>query len=163
MQVVTGATGHLGNALVRSLMAQGMTGVRAVTGLSGRNVSLCDLDVETVQADVLDYGSLLTAFRGAAVVYHVAGVVSIEPRGLERLRPVNVEGTRNVLTACREAGVGRLVYASSVHALVEPPRGTPLDESCALDPDSVRGPYAKTKAEATQLVLAAAREGLDVV
>jgi len=163
MIVVTGATGHLGNVLVRSLVAQGETTVRAVTGRSGRTESLAGLDVEMVEAGLHDYDSLLRAFRGATVVYHVAGVVSIETKGLDRLRVVNVEGTRNVLAACREAGVGRLVYTSSIHALVEPPAGVCLDESFAIDPEGVRGPYARTKAEATRLVFAAADDGLATV
>ena len=163
MIVVTGATGHVGNVLVRSLVAQGATGVRALVGPSGQTASLAGLDVETVEADVRDCESLVRVFRGAEVVYHVAGIVSIETTGLERLRVANVEGTRNVLAACREAGVGRLVYTSSVHALVEPPHGTCLDENFSIDPEGVRGPYARTKAEATRLVLAAAQEGLDTV
>lgn len=163
MIVVTGATGHVGNVLVRTLVAQGATGVRALVGPSGQTASLSGLDVETVEADIRDHESLLRAFRGAEVVYHTAGIVSIAAAGLERLRVTNVEGTRNVLAACRKAGVGRLVYTSSVHALVEPPHGTCLDESYSVDPAGVRGPYARTKAEATCLVLAAAQEGLDAV
>ncbi len=163
MKVVTGATGQLGNALVRGLVAQGVPGVRALVGPSRRTASLTGLDVETVEADVRHYESLLRAFRGAEVVYHVAGIVSIASTGLKHLRLTNVEGTRNVLTACREARVGRLIYTSSVHALVEPPGGTRLDETFPIDPAGVRGPYAKSKAEATRLVFAAAGEGLDAV
>ena len=163
MRVVTGATGHVGNALLRGLVAQGAPRVRALVGPSRRTTSLAGLDVEMVEADMRAYESLVRAFRGAEVVYHAAGIVSISSRGLKRLRVTNVEGTRNVLAACREAGVGRLVYTSSVHALVEPPGGTYLDETFPVDPSGVRGPYAKTKAEATRLVFAAAREGLDAV
>lgn len=163
MIVVTGATGHVGNVLVRSLVARGAKDVRALVGPSGRIDSLAGLDVRTSAADVRDYQSLLRAFRGAEIVYHTAGIVSIAGRGSERLRLTNVEGTRNVLAACREAGVGRLLYTSSVHALVEPPPGVCLDEGSPVDPAGVRGPYARTKAEATLLVLAAAHEGLDAV
>jgi len=163
MIVVTGATGHVGNALVRSLVAQGARGVRALVGPSRQTASLAGLDVDMVEADVRVYESLRQAFCGAEVVYHAAGIVSITTGGLERLRLTNVEGTRNVLAACRETGVGRLVYTSSVHALVEPPPGTYLDETAPVDPAGVRSPYDKTKAEATRLVFAAAREGLDAV
>lgn len=163
VQVVTGATGYVGNALVRALLAQDVSGVRALVGPSRNTAALAGLEVETVEADVRSYDSLLPAFRGAEIVYHTAGLVSIGTRGLDRLRAVNVEGTRNVLHACRAAGVGRMVYTSSVHALVEPPRGALLDETFPVDPASVRGPYAKSKAEATRLVMAAASEGLDAV
>jgi len=161
--VVTGATGHVGSVLVRGLLTAGYTGVRALVGPSGRVDALAGLDVETARADVRDHDSLLRVFAGAETVFHTAGIVSIGSRGLERLRATNVEGTRNVLAACREAGVGRLVYTSTVHALAEPARGIALDEEAPLDPAGVRGPYAKSKAEATRLVFAAAAEGLDAV
>lgn len=163
MIVVTGGTGHLGNVVLRQLADDRADGLRA-TLRSGRSpASLEGLDVEVVQADVLDEDSLVRAFRGAETVYHLAGIVSIATRGSKLLRATNVEGTRNVIAACRRTGVGRLVYASSVHALVEPPRGTPLVESAMLDPSQVIGPYARTKAEATRLVLEAAGQDLDAV
>lgn len=163
MIVVTGATGHAGNVLVRSLAAEGAAGLRAVVAPGRSIVSIADLDVEVIEADVRRYDSLVQAFRGADVVFHLAGIVSIAGGGTKRLRETNVAGTRNVLAACREAGVGRLVYTSSVHAFVEWPWGTCLEETNTIDPIRVRGPYAKTKAEATLLVLAAARGGLDAV
>lgn len=161
--VVTGATGHVGNALVRGLVADGATGVYALVRPGRGTAAIADLDIEVIEGDVRSYDSLLQAFRGAEVVFHLAGIVSIATRGLERLRETNVGGTRNVLAACRDAGVGRLVYTSSVHAFVEPPRGTCLDENSPIDPALVCGTYAKTKAEATLLVLDAAKEGLDAV
>ena len=163
MIVVTGAAGLVGNVLLRTLVDDGATGLRAVVRPGGRRDSIADLDVEVVEADVRDRDALAAAFRGAEVVYHTAGTVSIARGGLERLREANVEGTRAVVSASKEAGVGRLVYTSSVHAFVEAPWGTCLDEAGAVDPADVRGAYAKAKAEATLLVLDAAREGLDAV
>lgn len=163
MIAVTGAAGLLGNVLLRELLAGGATGLRAVVRPGGSRAGVAGLDVEMMEADVGDHNTLVRAFRGAAVVYHVAGMVSIARGGLERLRQINVEGTRTVIAACRTAGVGRLVYTSSVHALVEPPRGACLTEEAPIDPARSRGAYDKTKAEATLLVLEAAREGLDAV
>ncbi len=163
MQVVTGATGFVGNALVRALLAQHVAGVRALVGPSRSTVSLGGLDVERVEADVRSYASLVRAFRGAEIVYHTAGLVSIGTGGLKKLRATNVQGTRNVLRACRTAGVSRVIHTSSVHGLLEPPHGTTLDETFPVDPASVRGPYARSKAEATRLVVEAAAEELDTV
>ncbi len=163
MIVVTGGTGHLGNALTRALVAGGATEVRALVRRGRSAASIADLNVRITEADVRDRDSLLRAFRGADVVYHAAGIVSIGGRGFQRLHETNVEGTRNVIAACLEAGVRRLAYTSSVHAFVEPPSGTYLEESHDIDPARVRGPYAKTKAEATRLVLQAAKEGMDAV
>lgn len=163
MIVVTGATGHVGNVLLRELAAHGAAHLRAVLKPGESSARLENLDVQTVEADMREYNALLTAFEGADVVFHLAGIVSIGSTGMARLREVNVEGTRNVIAACRAANVRRLIYTSSVHAFVELPAGTCLDETTAIDPDRVHGPYATTKAEATLLVFAAAREGLDAV
>ena len=163
MIVVTGGTGHVGNVLLRHLAAQGTTGVHVLVRSTSNTAPIAGLDVRLVEGDVCDYESLVTAFRGADVVYHLAGIVSISGGGYERLRKANVEGTRNVLAACRDAGVGRLVYASSVHAFVRLPHGTCLTEETPIDPTQAHGVYDRTKAEATLLVLEAAKQGLDVV
>lgn len=171
MIVVTGATGLVGNALLRRLAAireDGVTGplagpVRTIVRRGSNASSIAGLGVEVVEGDTRDLDSLVAAFRGADVVFHLAGFISIGRDTLESLRAVNVAGTKNVLEACRVAGIRRLVYASSIHAFVEPPMGTCTTESTPIDPERARGAYAKTKAEATQLVLAAARQGLDVV
>ncbi len=163
MIVVTGATGYVGNVLLRSLAAEGETGLRALVRPGRSTAAIADLDVELVEGDILDYDSLVAAFRGADVVFHTAGVVSITSGGYKKLHETNVVGTRNILAACREAGVGRLVYTSSVHAFVPPPMGTCLTENGAIDPGQARGAYDRTKAEATLLVQKAAQEGLDAV
>ncbi|MBN1322034.1 MAG: NAD-dependent epimerase/dehydratase family protein [Thermoleophilia bacterium] len=163
MIVVTGATGLVGNVLLHSLAVEGATGLRAVVRRGSNTAVLSDLDVEIAEGDVLDYDSLVRAFHGAEIVYHLAGTVSIASGGYKGLRETNVDGTRNVLAACREAGVGRLVYASSVHAFVRQPHGTCLTETVAVDPDQAHGSYDRTKAEATGLVLQATQEGLDAV
>ncbi len=76
MDLVTGAAGHLGNLLVRELLAQGRR-VRALV-LRGEPLrSLSGLDVELVEGNVLDVDSLQQAMRGVEVVYHLAGVISI--------------------------------------------------------------------------------------
>ena len=74
-----------------------------------------------------------------------------------------MEGTRNVLALCRQYGVRRLVYVSSVHAIAQDPDGGVLREISSFSPDAVAGSYAKTKAEATRDVLDAAAAGLDAV
>lgn len=162
MVVVTGATGHLGNVLCRELLARGKK-VRAFV-LPGDDVTpLADLDVEVVYGDILDMSDLIKAFEGAEWVFHLAALVSIEPGKKKILHKVNVTGTQNVITACREAGVGRLIYTSSIHALVEPPAGELIDETAEWDVEGTMGEYNKTKALASVAVRQATRNGLDAV
>jgi dihydroflavonol-4-reductase len=163
MVVVTGATGHIGNVLTRRLTAQGQA-VRALVMPDDDLRPLSGLDVEIVSGDVTDLASLESAFTGADIVFHLAGIVTIMSGMARVLERVNVGGVRNVAAACRAAGVRRLVYTSSVHAIAEPPQGTAIDESQPFDPNRVLGDYARSKARATLLLLdEVAKGGLDAV
>ena len=163
MLVVTGATGHIGNMLVRKLITTGKK-VRAVVPPFDRPDSIKDLDVELVYADVRDMPALLSAFKGAEYVYHLAGIVSIGSGQSRLLNDVNVNGTKNVIDACMQIGVKRLLYVSSIHAFTEPPHGVPIIETKEFDPSTVLGYYAQSKAAATREVLQAVRtRDLDAV
>jgi len=162
MVVVTGATGHIGNALVRQLIAEGQK-VRALVMLFEDIGPIKSLDVEIRYGDVRDMNSLVEAFKGAEYVYHLAGIVSISTGKRRLLQAVNVIGTKNVVEACIRQHVRRLVYVSSIHAFEEPPHGTPIVETKEFDPSRVSGQYAKSKAAATLQVLHGIEKGLDAV
>jgi len=159
---VTGATGHLGNVLVRELLRRGKR-VRALVEPGDEARALAGLDVEEVRGDVLRPETLPAAFEGVDVFFHLAGVVSISSLDIELVRTVNVDGTRNVVQAARQAGVRRLVYTSSVHALTEPGTGGVLTEEAGYDPARAPGDYGKAKAAASRIVLDAVRDGMDAV
>jgi len=163
MIVVTGATGHIGNVLVRELLGRGQA-VRALVLPSDELRPLAGLDVEIIYGDVTDITSLKSAFTGADIVFHLAGIVTIMPGMARVLERVNVGGMRNVAAACRAAGIRRLVYTSSIHAVAEPPHGTVIDESQPFDPNRVLGDYARSKARATLFLLDEVHKGgLDAV
>jgi dihydroflavonol-4-reductase len=163
MIVVTGATGHIGNVLVRELITRQQR-VRTLVLPGDDCRSLDGLDVEMAHGDVTNLADLESAFAGVDIVFHLAGIVTIMPNMAEILQRVNVGGMRNVTAACRSAGVRRLVYTSSIHAIAEPPHGTTIDESQPFDPDRVLGDYARSKARATLLLMEEVRRGnLDAV
>ena len=162
--IVIGAAGFLGAHLCRSLARAGAelrVLVQPTDGLAG----LDGLRLMAVQGDVRSAADLDALFAGVAdgadvTVYHLASRITIESRVTPSVREVNVEGTREVSGACLRNGARRLVYVSSVHAIPEPDPGTGEDggelvivEPDHFDPELVVGGYAKTKAEATQLVL----------
>jgi len=160
--LVTGATGHIGNVLVRKLLERGEQ-VRALILPGEDTTSLKGVEVEKVEGDVLDFSSLWNAFSGVKGVFHLAGVISIMPGEIPIVRKVNVEGTINVLKAAMQAGVERLVYTSSIHALARIPHGEVVDEQTPFDPDNPYGVYDQSKAQATLEVKKAAEAGLNAV
>lgn len=162
MNLVTGATGHIGNVLVRSLHEQGSK-VRAMIMPGEDRTPLTGLDVEITEADVLDYQSLTKAFDQIDVVYHLAGIISILPGKDHMLQAVNVIGTRNVIQAARSCGVRRLVYTSSIHALKRVPDGVLIDESVPFDIINAISSYDSSKASASLDVLTAVQAGMDAV
>jgi len=162
MITITGATGHIGNVLVRKLLSR-KEKVRVLV-LPGEDCSsLDDLNFEMVEGDVLDFPSLDKAFKKARFVYHLAGIISIMPGKNQEVRRVNVQGTRNVIRAAQKNGVKRLVYTSSIHALYRAPHGTIIDESIPFDPEHAISAYDQSKAEASLLVQDAACLGLDAI
>ncbi len=160
--VVTGASGHVGGNLLRALLSSGRP-VRALVHRDRRAVE--GLDLEVIQGDICDLETLRRAFAGAEVVYHTAAYISILGDEWPLLEQVNVLGTRNVVRACLECGVRRLVHFSSIHALEQEPLDTPVDESRPLvDSDSHRAsPYSRSKAAGEREVRAAILCGLDAV
>ncbi len=162
--IVTGARGHLAQSIIAQLQAMGCSvwGLILPTEIGGES-----RNVRYLSGDVTDKASLKAFFDAVAdkntTVIHAAGCVSIASRVSPQLQRVNVDGTKNVIEACEEHRVRRLVYVSSVHALPELPVGQTIREVDHFDPENVVGAYAKTKAEASAAVLEAARRGLDAV
>ena len=162
--LITGAAGHLGGTIIRALAGRDC----AVRGLILPSEKAEDT-AQTVyyRGDVTEPASLEPLFEGLSgaetVVIHTAGLISIAAEVTPQLRRVNVDGTRNVVEACLAHGVRRLVYVSSVHAIPAAPDRSVITETDHFSRDSVEGAYAKTKAEASQLVLDAVSRGLDAV
>ena len=158
--VVTGAAGHVGANLVRGLIGRGDS-VRALIHVDLRGQA--GLDVELVYGDVCDVDSLCKAFEGADVVYHLAGHIAVSCRRQPQIDAINVEGTRNVVRACRECNVRRLVHCSSIHASVSPFDGSAVDENTPLAHGDEHPPYDRSKARGEMIILDAIEGGLDAV
>ena len=160
--VVTGATGHIGNVLIRKLLEKGYD-VKAFIYNNESIEHLKNLKIEYVYGDVRDIQSLKNAFKGIDIVFHLAGVIEIGSGNKKLTHQVNVMGTRNVANACKEEKVKRLIYTSSVHAIPEKPLGEEMTETNKFSDKLVKGVYAKSKAEATKYLLEFELEELEII
>jgi dihydroflavonol-4-reductase len=156
--LVTGATGFLGWHVANRLLARGER-VRALV----RNTSrVRELDGEVVTGDLRDPESLERAVAGCAVVFHVAADYRLWAKDSSELYRSNVEGTRNLLTAARDAGVERVVYTSTVGCIGVPP-DRPGDEDSEVHLEDMAGAYKRSKFQAEQVAMEFARAGFPVV
>jgi dihydroflavonol-4-reductase len=121
------------------------------------------LKVEIAEGNVLDYPAMRKAMQGVKTVYHLAGLITILPGRDPLVGLVNVQGTKNVLAAAMDAGVERLVYTSSIHAIARVPDHITIDENVPFDPKGLDSEYDSSKAMATLAVLEAAGQGLEAV
>ncbi len=160
LYLVTGATGLVGNNVVRALLQRGDR-VRVLARSSSDPRPLAGLDVELELGDVRDTAAVQRAVDGVDRVIHAAAYVHIGWSGLEVAQAVNVGGTAAVAACARRAQI-RLVHVSSVDALGLPPGGEPADEETPLG-GGVLCPYVVTKRAAEQVVLAEVAAGLDAV
>lgn len=144
--VVTGGAGFIGSALVRGLLAEGAGRVTVVDNFhTGREANLEEVrsSVDVQRIDIRHYEDLAGALRGAETVFHLAAIPSV-PRSISNPVPsheVNIDGAFNVLRACAEGGVRRVVYAASSSAYGGS-EVLPKVETMAPDPKS---PYAAQK------------------
>lgn len=154
---VTGATGLLGSSLVRALVREGYT-VRALARCADKaRLQLGGLSgVEVVVGDVTDVPSFAPALEGVDVLFHTAAYFRESFHGgshWDRLRRVNVEGTRALLDCAYARGVRRVVHTSSI-AVLDGPRGATIDETMVRK-EPVADDYYRSKVEADRVVDAA--------
>jgi dihydroflavonol-4-reductase len=160
--LVTGATGFVGAAVARALLAaHWQVRVLARKGSDRRNLQGLAVDVE--EGDLTDVDSLERAARGCVGLFHVAADYRLGAPDPSQLYRTNVEGTRNVLAAASRAGVQRIVYTSSVATIGIPADGTPGDEATPNSLGNMIGHYKRSKYLAEEVVMEAARAGASVV
>jgi len=158
--LVTGASGHVGANLVRALLAQGRT-TRALVHLDRK--PLDGVDVEIAEGDICDPVSLRNAFQDVDVVYHLAAHISILGGEWSKFESVNVIGTQNVVEACLQSGVHRLVHFSSIHAMSQECTNFSDGRPVLLAESQQDLPYDRSKAAAEREVYKGIEKGLDAI
>jgi dihydroflavonol-4-reductase len=156
--LVTGASGFLGWHVAHLLVERGHA-VRALVRSSSR---LRELDVETFPGDLRDPDSIARAVAGCALVFHVAADYRLWAANSSELYASNVDGTRNILEAARQAGVDRVVYTSTVGCIGVPDGGIG-DENQPASLEDMKGAYKRSKFLAERAALEFAAAGFPVL
>lgn len=157
---VTGGSGFIGSRLIERLVGGGRK-VRALARSDAAAAKVEALGAEAVRGELGDRAAMAAGAAGTGVAFHLAAHLG-EWGPWEEFERGNVDGTRNALAACAEAGVERFVHCGTEAALMA---GEPLvgvDETAPLRPDS-RAPYPATKARAELAVKEANRDGFETV
>jgi dihydroflavonol-4-reductase len=156
---VTGASGHIGNCLVRELKKQGAEIKVLVQNFSNY---LDEMDVEVIRGNLLEPESLITLCQGVDIVFHLAAQIAIENRSSSLTYETNVTGTKNMIKAANHGRAKKFIHFSSIHAFQIGSPDQLLDESRSLV-ESSKTIYEFTKAKGEREVMKAVKEGLNAV
>jgi dihydroflavonol-4-reductase len=149
--LVTGASGFLGSAVVRTLLNADYA-VRALVRAQSPRANLATLDIEVAEGDMRDASAVGRAMADVRFVMHVAADYRLWSADRDEIRRNNVTGTRTIMDAALGARVERIVYTSSVAALALRPDGQPADETVSLVEAMAVGAYKRSKVAAQDLV-----------
>ncbi len=159
---ITGATGFVGSHVLRQLLRRGDR-VRVLARDSSRKTNVEAFGCEMVIGDLKDSMSMVRCVQGCRRVYHVAADYRLWVRNPQEIYDSNVGGTRNLLSACCEAGIEKVVYTSTVGTIGVRTDGVPADEDSPVKLDDMIGHYKRSKFMAEQVAMEFAASGLPLV
>jgi len=166
MIFITGASGLLGASLIETLFVKhdGASNlqVRALYRKQIPAIPYAD-KIDWIEGDVLDVVVLEKALKGVEQVYHCAAIVSFHPKLKQKMHATNIDGTANVVNACIDAGIKKLLFVSSVAALGRIREDAPINETMNWSEETSNSEYGKTKYLAEMEVWRGIGEGLDAV
>lgn len=152
--VITGATGHIGNNVVRVLRDRYPDAQIVTLGRRLAERELAGIACEQVIGDLFDEQFLRTHIQAGDYVVHAAGFVDMSGKHVAETYRVNYDLTRLLADLCNEIGVARFVYFGSVDGIAKHGDATPISEPSSYDATPISGDYGKSKAMAMEYVRA---------
>ena len=159
---VSGATGFIGSAVVRELLAARRS-VRALVEPGANTSNLDGLGVDKVTVDICDHEGMVGALEGCASYFHLAAIYKVWVPDPAPIFRVNLEGTTNSLLAAQRAGVRKVVYTSSIAAVGLRDDGTPSDETVPFNLYGIANEYILTKFLSERIAVRFAEAGHPIV
>ncbi len=160
--LITGATGFIGRAVADAAKKRGLE-LKLMIRSDKHIDQVKHLDYERVDGDLTDPDSLKKACEGVDAVFHVAAMFSMWVRDRDLLLKTNVDGTRAMLRAALDAGVGKIIYTSSVAAIGHRDDGKPSDETVEWNLEWTKDPYTKSKFLACQVAKEFIAQGAPII
>lgn len=158
--LVTGSAGLVGSELVKQLLA---SGERVKALFHNTPIEISHPHLSAVKCDILDTEALAEVMQDIRQVYHCAAVVSFNPKMVSNLFRINITGTANVVNACIDANVDKLVHVSSVSSLGRIRHGEMVNEQMNWSEETSNSIYGKSKYLGEMEVWRGIGEGLDAV
>jgi len=156
---ITGATGLVGTHLIKQLVKQ----KKKIKALYRSDIPFTDSNIKWIKGDIFDIVLLEEILNDVDEIYHCAGKVSFNPKDKKQLFKTNVEGTANIVNACFEAGVKKLLHVSSVSALGRIRENTTVNETMQWSEETSNSVYGESKYLAEMEVWRGITEGLNAV
>ena len=156
---ITGATGLLGSHLIKQLLHQN----KNIKALYRNEIPFNNANIEWIKGDLFDIVLLEESLNNVDEVYHCAGKVSFNPKQKQQLFKTNVEGTANIVNACLNTGVKKLLHVSSVSALGRIRVNTIINEEMQWSEETSNSVYGESKYLAELEVWRGVGEGLNAV
>jgi dihydroflavonol-4-reductase len=160
--LVTGASGFVGSAVARLLCARGFD-VRVLVRSASPRANLEGFASTLAEGDMREPADMRAALRGARYLFHVAADYRLWAKDPEEIVRNNLNGTRTVMEAARDAGIERIVYTSSVATLRPGTAAVPSDETARLTAHEAIGAYKRSKVVAERLVEQMVADGLPAI
>jgi dihydroflavonol-4-reductase len=158
---ITGATGFVGSHVARLAATQGAE-LRLLARKTS-NTNNLPTGADIVIGDLRDPAAFANALKGCNALLHIAADYRLWVPDPAEMYKANVDGTRELLKLAREAGVPRVIYTSSVATMGFKTDGTIVDEDTPVSEADMIGHYKRSKWQAEQIVLEAARDGQQVI